>query len=105
MTEAKTFLPDLKKHFKFSEDEVKAATKPDTRNGMKWIGGEKAAIERLDKFIKKSIKKYSETRNNLLGDAYSSKLSPWISNGSLSIRKVYWSICPTKDEKLLAFID
>jgi len=45
--EAKLFIPDLKMHFKFSDEEIKAAAKPDARRAFKWIGGEKAALERL----------------------------------------------------------
>ncbi len=40
---------------------------------------------------KRSIDHYAETRNNLIGSEYSSKLSPWLANGSLSIRKVYFA--------------
>jgi len=32
---------------------------------------------------------YNDTRNNLNGTNYSSKLSPWLANGTLSIRQVY----------------
>jgi deoxyribodipyrimidine photo-lyase len=35
---------------------------------------------------------YSETRNDLIGAAYSSKLSPWLSDGSLSPRYVYHQV-------------
>ena len=33
--------------------------------------------------------KYSERRNNVSGYEYSSKLSPWLANGCLSIRQLY----------------
>jgi deoxyribodipyrimidine photo-lyase len=35
---------------------------------------------------KKSVGHYAETRNNLIGSEYSSKLSPWLGNGSISVR-------------------
>ena len=54
-------------------------------------GGETAALKRLHEFIweKEIIKTYKETRNGLLGDDFSSKLSAWISLGCISPRKIY----------------
>jgi deoxyribodipyrimidine photo-lyase len=40
-------------------------------------------------FKNDSLSHYKDTRNGLIGSEYSSKLSPWFANGSLSIRKVY----------------
>jgi deoxyribodipyrimidine photo-lyase len=37
----------------------------------------------------KSVGHYAQTRNQLAGSEYSSKLSPWLANGSLSIGRVY----------------
>lgn len=56
---------------------------------MKWKGGEKAANDRLEYYTKNCIKKYDSTRWGLLGADYSSKLSAWIANGSISVRYVY----------------
>ena len=44
-------MPDLKTHFKFSDEDVKALAKPDTRRAFTWIGGEKAGLDRLAKFL------------------------------------------------------
>ncbi len=54
-------------------------------------GGETAGLERLNEFIWKTenIKAYKETRNGLLGNDFSSKLSAWISLGCISPRKIY----------------
>jgi deoxyribodipyrimidine photo-lyase len=41
---------------------------------------------------KRSVKHYDDTRNNLIGSEYSSKLSPWLANGSISVRDVYWTV-------------
>ena len=60
---------------------------------MKWKGGEEAALARLEHYLKK-VKKYNDTRNNLLGKDYSSKLAPWISNGSISIRYIHAKVKP-----------
>ena len=38
------------------------------------------------------MKDYVILRNGFLGPNFSSKLSPWISNGCLSPRKIFWEI-------------
>ena len=65
-------------------------------------GGEKAALERLNSFIwnESGLENYKETRNQLLGENYSSKLSPWLANGCLSPRYVYHEIRRFEKEKL-----
>jgi len=57
-------------------------------------GGETEALKRLNYYLWESQKilTYKETRNGLLGFDYSSKFSPWLANGSLSPRKIYWEI-------------
>ena len=57
-------------------------------------GGETAALERLqDYFFKtKKLGYYKKTRNGLIGTDYSSKFSPWLANGSLSPRTIYWEV-------------
>lgn len=68
--------------------------KADNRAVLEFKGGEKAGLERLHEYIweKELIKNYKNTRNGLLGADYSSKLSPWLSLGCLSPRKVYHEI-------------
>lgn len=56
------------------------------------------------------MSKYNDTRNNLLGSNYSSKLSPWLANGTVSIRKVYWETRKfekeqTRNESTTTYID
>ena len=92
------YLPDLKEDFNFTDEEIKAS--PDDRNGMMWKGGEKAGLERLEHYVKNCVKKYNDTRNNFLGADYSSKLSPWISNGSLSIRYIYRKVTPASNPQV-----
>jgi deoxyribodipyrimidine photo-lyase len=67
---------------------------PDARAAVSFIGGERAALRRLQHYIwdSDSLKRYKQTRNGLLGADYSSKLSPWLANGSLSPRTVYREI-------------
>lgn len=57
-------------------------------------GGYKQAKLRLDHYFWKTEKLsfYKLTRNGLLGIDYSTKFSPWLSNGSLSPRQIYWEI-------------
>ena len=89
MKKASTFLPDLKEHFKFTDEEIKDTSKLDDRICYKFKGGEKAAIQRLEKYVKKPVQSYEKTRNNLIGSDYSSKLSPWLANGSLSMKMIF----------------
>ncbi|TYA78409.1 DASH family cryptochrome [Seonamhaeicola marinus] len=57
-------------------------------------GGESAALERLNHYFfeTKQLGFYKKTRNGLLGTDYSSKLSSWLANGSISARTIYWEI-------------
>ncbi|NIK73959.1 deoxyribodipyrimidine photo-lyase [Thermonema lapsum] len=66
----------------------------DSRAVMHFTGGECEGLKRLNKFIwqDKSILHYKETRNQLIGENYSSKFSPWLANGSLSARRVFSEI-------------
>ncbi len=66
-----------------------------SKNGvLNFHGGETAALERLENYCGTlgPLKTYKETRNGLLGADYSSKLSPWLAQGSLSPRMVYWKV-------------
>jgi deoxyribodipyrimidine photo-lyase len=66
----------------------------DSRSVLDFRGGEDAAIKRLKDYFWEGdhLKRYKFTRNGLLGSDYSSKFSPWLANGSLSPRKVYWEV-------------
>ena len=46
------------------------------------------------------LKSYKETRNGMVGSDYSSKLSPWLSSGSLSAVQVYWEIKKYEEERV-----
>ena len=56
-----------------------------------FIGGSQAALAQIKYFMSDSqnISHYKQTRNGLDGWDYSSKLSPWLANGSLSVRQAY----------------
>ena len=71
------------------------------RNSVfKFLGGETLAKERLYEYFfeTKRISKYKLTRNGLLGKDYSSKLSSWLANGSISVRYVYMQIKKYEEE-------
>lgn len=63
----------------------------DSRSAFPFRGGETSACERIENYFWKTrhLATYKETRNGMVGTEYSSKLSPWLANGSLSVRQVY----------------
>ena len=86
------FTPNLVNDFGFSEEQV--ATLNDMRSCLNFIGGESAALKREAHYVfdKKCLKNYKLTRNKMIGADYSSKFSPWLANGCLSVRKLYFDI-------------
>lgn len=66
----------------------------DKRSAFPFKGGYKEGIKRLNYYLweSKKVSFYKKTRNGLLGIDYSSKLSSWLANGSLSPRIVYHNI-------------
>jgi len=59
-----------------------------------FLGGTNEGLKRIDYYFWKSKKLsfYKKTRNGLLKTDYSSKLSSWLSNGSLSAKQIYWEV-------------
>ena len=57
-------------------------------------GGETAGLKRLHYYLWESgcIENYKKTRNDLIGSDYSSKFSPWLSQGCLSPKLIYAEI-------------
>lgn len=66
----------------------------DERAVMRFRGGTAAGYDRLDHYYwnTDAVQTYKETRNGLIGADYSTKFSPWLANGSLSPRVVYWDL-------------
>ena len=87
-------MPDLAVDLGFSSEEVQSTVEQDERICYRFKGGEEAGLRRLREYIfdNGTFSEYKITRNELMGTDTSSKLSPWIANGSLSIRKVYWEV-------------
>lgn len=65
--------------------------KPDKRAAIPFKGGETEAIKRLNHYFyeTKSLSKYKETRNGMVGADYSSKFSAWLAMGCISPRYIY----------------
>merc|ERR1712176_1264920 len=74
----------------YSADEAKAAHVDDPRAVLVWEGGEEAAWVRLRKwmFDDDHLKDYRDIQNGMVGEGYSSKLSPWIARGCISPRRI-----------------
>ena len=70
--------------------DVATTYKQDARGVFPFVGGETAALARLQDYFfdKDCLKDYFHTRNGMLGANYSSKFSPWLSMGCLSPRLV-----------------
>lgn len=66
----------------------------DSRTAFPFKGGEEEANKRLQYYLWETnlIASYKETRNGLIGKDYSSKLSAWLANGSISAKTIYWEI-------------
>jgi len=85
--ENKTKIPTLK-DFGFEE------YTPNIKSAFPFSGGEDAALERLNSYFfeTKKVSFYKNTRNGLVGKDYSTKFSPWLANGSISAKTIYWKI-------------
>ena len=84
------------------ENPVSDSRTSSDRAVMQFNGGEEAALSRLSTYMwsGNAFENYKETRNQLLGEDYSSKLSPWLANGCLSPRHVYHEVRRFEKEKL-----
>ena len=63
-------------------------------SAFKFKGGETSGKNRIEEyfFISKNISNYKNTRNGLIGKDYSSKFSPWLANGSISAKFIYYRL-------------
>ncbi|MFT4831748.1 MAG: deoxyribodipyrimidine photo-lyase [Psychroserpens sp.] len=76
------------------EDLGLASFTMDRRSAFSFEGGETQALVRIHNYFweTKNLAIYKKTRNGLVGEAYSSKLSAWLANGSISPRTIYWEV-------------
>lgn len=70
------------------------AFEPDSRSAFLYQGGESEGLQHLREYVweLQQILTYKETRNGLVGVAYSTKFSPWLANGSLSPTQLYHEV-------------
>jgi deoxyribodipyrimidine photo-lyase len=85
-----------------AETTDEAPTAPDARGVLPFAGGEAAALDRLERYVwtDDRLREYKETRNGLLGEGYSSKLSPWLNEGCLSPRYVHREVRQYEDRRV-----
>lgn len=64
------------------------------KSAFPFKGGETYALDRLNDYFfeTKRLGFYKKTRNGLIGKDFSSKFSPWLANGSISARTIYWNV-------------
>ncbi|KUI58965.1 Putative cryptochrome DASH, mitochondrial [Cytospora mali] len=86
LSPVKDFLPDLPSY-------------PDgAESAHPFQGGETAAFERLRHLIKEGfMHSYKETRNGLVGSAYSTKLSGFLAQGCITARQVHHELLKYED--------
>ena len=72
----------------------------DSRTAFPFGGGENEALKRLKNYFweTKKLSVYKLTRNGLIGADFSSKFSPWLANGSISAKTIYWEIIKYEQE-------
>ncbi len=63
-------------------------------------GGENQALQRVENYFSETqnLSRYKQTRNGLIGADYSSKLSAWLANGSISAKTIYWKVKEYEEE-------
>ena len=66
----------------------------DERSAFPFLGGERQATKRLEHYFwtTQQLSSYKLTRNGLIGTDFSSKFSPWLANGTISAKTIYWEI-------------
>ncbi len=64
------------------------------RAAIQFKGGETAAIQRLEHYLWETdaVADYFNTRNELLGEDYSTKFSPWLAQGCISPKLIYHEV-------------
>jgi len=74
----------------------------DKRTAFPFHGGESEGLKRLHNYFfeTKKLGFYKKTRNGLIGTDYSSKFSPWLANGSLSARTIYWNVKKFEEDEI-----
>ena len=66
----------------------------DPRSAFPFRGDEASALARLQHYVfeTEGLKNYKASRNQLVGSEFSSKFSPFLANGSLSVRRIWHAL-------------
>lgn len=74
----------------------------DSRRAVAFEGGESVALERLESYLWKRglIQTYKETRNQMLGEDFSTKFSAWLAHGCLSPRLIHEEVMRYEAERV-----
>lgn len=97
ITQLKLFpsFPYMTESLEITDDEIKTQMKvdqvnTDERSAFPFEGGETSGLARVRDYYwgTNAVQTYKATRNGLIGDQYSTKFSPWLSNGCISPRSV-----------------
>lgn len=71
---------------------------PGAKSAHPFTGGEGPAQDRVSHLISSgSMANYKDTRNGLLGEDYSTKISPWLALGCVTARQVHTSLLAYED--------
>ncbi|WP_445717732.1 DASH family cryptochrome [Flavobacterium sp.] len=91
LIEETTPIPTLKD---LGFDSEASEFKQPEKTAFPFKGGENQAKKRIKDYFwdTKKLAVYKKTRNGLIGKNYSSKLSAWLANGSVSARTIYWEV-------------
>ncbi|WP_445719691.1 DASH family cryptochrome [Flavobacterium sp.] len=91
LIEETTPIPTLKD---LGFDSETSEFKQPEKTAFPFKGGENQAKKRIKDYFwdTKKLAVYKKTRNGLIGKNYSSKLSAWLANGSVSARTIYWEV-------------
>ncbi|KAF2722208.1 cryptochrome [Polychaeton citri CBS 116435] len=70
------------------------------KSAFPFEGGSQAAHERVQHLLDSgAMTAYKDTRNGLLGEDFSTKLSAWLALGSVSSRQIHWYMMDFEDGK------
>jgi deoxyribodipyrimidine photo-lyase len=84
--------------FGFEQNYARNMFKVEKRSVYDWSGGEDEGLKRLEAYMK-DVAKYPANTKNRSEAIKTSKLSPYIASGCLSVRKVYHSLKAYEKEK------
>jgi len=81
---------------------LKQSSQLDPRTAFPFSGGETSGQERLQSYLwgTHAVARYKETRNGMVGEAYSTKFSPWLALGCLSPRMIFNQIKKYEQEEV-----